>query len=69
MKKLLITAFIFGSILVDGSVDAQMPVLNGVEGMGNLSNITFGLVWIFYGSNVVFWALSAYRWHAEKKIH
>ena len=40
MKKLLITAFIFGSILVDGSVDAQMPVLNGVEGMGNLSNTT-----------------------------
>ena len=40
MKKLLITAFIFGSILVDGSVDAQMPVLNGVEEMGNLSNTT-----------------------------
>ena len=40
MKKLLITAFIFGSILVAGSVDAQMPVLDGVEGMGNLSNTT-----------------------------
>ena len=40
MKKLLITAFIFGSILVAGSVDAQMPVLDGVEGMGNFSNTT-----------------------------
>ena len=40
MKRLLITTFIFGSILVAGSVDAQMPVLDGVEGMGNFSNTT-----------------------------
>jgi hypothetical protein len=38
-------------------------------GLGTLSNITFGLVWIFYGSNVVFWALSTYRWHTDKKYH
>lgn len=38
-------------------------------GLGTLSNITFGLVWIFYGANVVFWALSAYRWHTDKKYH
>ncbi len=38
-------------------------------GLGTLSNITFGLVWVFYGANVVFWALSGYRWHSEKKTH
>lgn len=38
-------------------------------GLGTLSNITFGLVWVFYGANVVLWALSGYRWHADKKIH
>src|SRR3989338_3382795 len=43
MKRLLITTFIFGSILVAGSVDAQMPVLDGVEGMGNFSNTTVDL--------------------------
>jgi hypothetical protein len=38
-------------------------------GLGTLSNITFGLVWVFYGANVVFWALSGYRWHGDKKTH
>lgn len=38
-------------------------------GMGTLSDITFGLVWVFYGANVVLWALSGYRWHADKKLH
>jgi hypothetical protein len=37
-------------------------------GLGTLSNITFGLVWVFYGVNVVLWALSGYRWQVEKKI-
>ncbi len=37
--------------------------------MGPVSEITFGLVWVFYGTNVVLWALSGYRWHADKKSH
>ena len=38
--------------------------------MGAISEITFGLVWVFYGSNVVLWALSGYRWNAaERKTH
>ncbi|PKO12140.1 MAG: hypothetical protein CVU39_25715 [Chloroflexi bacterium HGW-Chloroflexi-10] len=37
-------------------------------GMGNISNITFGLVWVFYGANVVLWALSVYRWKVVKEI-
>ena len=38
--------------------------------MGGISAITFCLVWVFYGTNVVLWALSGYRWHAaEKKTH
>ena len=37
--------------------------------LGNLSEITFCLVWVFYGANVILWALSGYRWHAEKKAH
>jgi hypothetical protein len=31
-------------------------------GMGNISEIMFRLVWVFYGTNVVLWALSGYRW-------
>lgn len=31
-------------------------------GLGNISEIAFRLVWIFYGTNVVLWALSGYRW-------
>lgn len=31
-------------------------------GMGNLSEIMFRLVWVFYGTNVVLWALSGYNW-------
>ncbi|MBI9051319.1 MAG: hypothetical protein JEZ00_17985 [Anaerolineaceae bacterium] len=34
-------------------------------GMGNLSEITFCLVWVFYGTNVILWALSVYRWVPE----
>ena len=37
--------------------------------LGNLSEITFRFVWVFYGANVVLWALSGYRWHADKKTH
>jgi len=40
MKRLFITTFIFGSMFVAGSVNAQMPALSGVEGMGNFSNTT-----------------------------
>jgi hypothetical protein len=31
-------------------------------GLGNVSEIAFRLVWIFYGTNVVLWALSGYTW-------
>jgi hypothetical protein len=31
-------------------------------GLGNVSEIAFRLVWVFYGTNVVLWALSGYRW-------
>ena len=31
-------------------------------GMGNISKIFFCLVWVFYGTNVILWALSGYRW-------
>lgn len=31
-------------------------------GLGNLSEIMFRLVWVFYGTNVVLWALSGFRW-------
>ena len=37
-------------------------------GLGNISNITFCLVWVFYGANVVLWALSIYRWQAPKEV-
>lgn len=36
-------------------------------GLGNISAVTFCLVWVFYGANVVLWALSAYRWIPIKK--
>jgi hypothetical protein len=36
-------------------------------GLGNLSEITFCLVWVFYGTNVVLWALSTYRWTRRSK--
>ena len=35
-------------------------------GLGNLSEIMFRLVWVFYGTNVILWALSGYRWGEEK---
>lgn len=35
-------------------------------GMGQISDIFFCLVWIFYGTNVVLWALSGYRWIPDK---
>jgi hypothetical protein len=31
-------------------------------GLGTISEIMFRLVWVFYGTNVVLWALSGYRW-------
>lgn len=31
-------------------------------GMGNISEVMFRLVWVFYGTNVVLWALSGYNW-------
>jgi len=31
-------------------------------GLGNISEIMFRLVWVFYGTNVVLWALSGFRW-------
>jgi hypothetical protein len=31
-------------------------------GLGNISEIMFRLVWVFYGTNVVLWALSGYCW-------
>jgi hypothetical protein len=31
-------------------------------GLGNISEIIFRLVWVFYGTNVVLWALSVYKW-------
>lgn len=30
--------------------------------LGNLSELMFRLVWVFYGTNVVLWALSGFRW-------
>jgi hypothetical protein len=40
-------------------------------GLGNISEIAFRLVWVFYGTNVVLWALSGYRWgetQSEKNL-
>jgi hypothetical protein len=33
--------------------------------LGNISEIMFRLVWVFYGTNVVLWALSGFRWKAS----
>lgn len=30
--------------------------------IGPVSNVLFNLVWVFYGTNVLLWALSGYRW-------
>lgn len=38
-------------------------------GLGNVSEITFRLVWIFYGANVILWALSGFRWKSENQTH
>jgi hypothetical protein len=31
-------------------------------GLGNISEITFRLVWVFYGANVLLWSLSGFNW-------
>lgn len=36
-------------------------------GMGNISEIMFRLVWVFYGTNVLLWALSGFRWREAAK--
>jgi hypothetical protein len=36
-------------------------------GMGHISEIMFRLVWVFYGTNVILWALSGYRWRLAKQ--
>ena len=36
--------------------------------MGNISELMFRLVWVFYGTNVILWALSGYRWVKDKEI-
>jgi hypothetical protein len=33
--------------------------------LGNVSEIMFRLVWVFYGANVLLWALSGFRWKGE----
>lgn len=32
--------------------------------MGNISEVVFRLVWVFYGTNVILWALSGFKWKA-----
>jgi hypothetical protein len=34
--------------------------------IGPVSNVLFNLVWVFYGVNVLLWALSGYRWKELK---
>lgn len=34
--------------------------------IGEISQVFFGLVWVFYGANVVLWAFSGYRWQAQE---
>ncbi len=34
-------------------------------GLGTISEIMFRIVWVFYGTNVILWALSGYRWEAS----
>ncbi len=37
--------------------------------LGNISEVVFRLVWVFYGTNVVLWALSGFRWsEAVEKV-
>ena len=36
-------------------------------GLGDISDIAFRIVWIFYGSNVVLWALSGFNWGEKKQ--
>jgi len=33
--------------------------------LGDISEIMFRMVWVFYGTNVVLWALSGYRWRKK----
>jgi hypothetical protein len=33
--------------------------------LGNISEIMFRLVWVFYGTNVILWALSGFKWKNE----
>jgi hypothetical protein len=34
--------------------------------LGVISEIAFNMVWVFYGSNVILWALSTIDWRSEK---
>ena len=34
-------------------------------GLGTISEVMFRIVWVFYGTNVILWALSGYRWEAS----
>lgn len=36
-------------------------------GLGDISQIMFRLVWVFYGTNVILWALSGYRWNGKAR--
>ncbi len=36
--------------------------------MGPFSAIAFNIVWVFYGSNVILWALSTVDWKGEKQV-
>jgi hypothetical protein len=37
-------------------------------GMGNVSEIMFRLVWVFYGANVILWALSGFHWRESESV-
>jgi hypothetical protein len=36
--------------------------------LGNISQVLFRLVWVFYGTNVILWALSGFRWKADAAL-
>ncbi len=36
-------------------------------GLGTISEIMFRVVWVFYGTNVILWALSGYRWLSSER--
>ena len=36
--------------------------------LGNISQILFRLVWVFYGTNVILWALSGIRWKEDAAL-